>query len=122
MKTINVLVLMALIAGSVFLSSCNKDEEELGNLVVIVEDLTGENVWVGKTVYLYDSQEAFNNSEYVESAVTNDEGKVTFVDLDPKTYWFDCDFEVLGITYAASGSATVEGGMETTKTLNPLGD
>lgn len=92
--------------------------DRTGDLTVVVENELGTRI-ANKPVYLYVNQTDFNNAVYTKTATTDSEGKATFYELDPQTYWLDCDFTLLGIDYVATGTATVEKGMITTVVLTP---
>lgn len=117
MKKSILLLWVLMSSATILLNGCSKDEE-FGDLIVNVENLLGESM-IGKTVYLYKGKGAYDALEYSETAVTDNSGQVRFTNLIPDTYYFEADFEVLGIDYTASGSATVTAGLETTVTMTP---
>ena len=114
MKKLFFIAILA-VSSTVSLSSCFKEQ---GDLVINVENLTGQRM-IGKTVYLYNTQADMASGTHASQDVTDDSGQAQFGKLSPRTYFFDCDFTLLGIDYTASGSATVEDDKETTITLKP---
>ena len=103
-------------------AGCRKDTlivDTTGSLVVNARDGAGTSL-IGSTVYLYNNQADFNNSQYSQTRITDNSGQVVFENLSPAIYYFDCDFtNSLGQTVVVTGSGTVSAGYETTVTIRP---
>ena len=117
LKTIKLFFVLAVIA--VVFTNCNKEEETTGDLEVFVEDITGVPI-VGETVYLYNNEADFNNVIYSDSKVSDNSGRVIFLNLSPGVYYVDCDFEnqAGGVT-TITGKGSVSVGFVTTITVTP---
>lgn len=116
MKKIKILSLVfvsILIVGT--FTSC---KEKTGDLTVVVKNTLDEPL-PDKTVFLYETQADLDAGQYYEKATTNSDGEAYFLELEPKTWFFDSEFTFLGIDYYKSGSATVDEEMITTSILKP---
>lgn len=103
-------------------SGCRKEVvyvEETGDLVVNARDGAGTSL-IGSTVYLYKNQTDFNNGFCFQTRITDNSGQVRFENLNPATYYVDCDFEnTYGEIIVITGSGYVSAGYETTVTIRP---
>jgi len=115
----SIFFLMLLFVGSMgLITSCQKSKT--GDLVINVVDGLSSSVGSGKTVYLYNSLTDYNNAVYSKTADTDANGQVKFSNLEPGTYYADCDWtNNLGMVLTSTGSGTVEKQKVTTITLAP---
>lgn len=115
-----VLFYFLLLFTLISVSGCQKSiEEPTGIMVVNVRDGAGASI-IGETVYLYYSEDDFNNNIYSETQVTDNSGQVRFEYLIPSLYFVDCDFEsTSGQIITLSGYGSVSAEYETTITIIP---
>ena len=117
-KLLNTFLFLAI--GSTLIMNTGCQKYKTGDLVVNTVDGLGSSVGSGKTVYLYNNASDYSSATYSKTATTDNAGKVTFSNLDPGTYYVDCDWtNNLGTTMTSSGSGTVEKKMTTTITIAP---
>lgn len=117
MKTFKLFLALTLLASA--LTNCNKEEDTTGDLEVFVEDIAGNPI-VEETVYLYNNEADFNNVIFSDSKISDNSGRVIFLNLDPGVYYVDCDFNNQngGVT-TITGSGSVSSGFVTTITVSP---
>ena len=90
MKKLTLSLSLLVLAAFMFFQFTPKNADEhffKTNLRIVIQDDLG-NIQEGATVTLYGSNEDYRKSEnpVAESQVTDDKGRVTFKDLEPKVY------------------------------------
>ena len=81
------LIVLVVISGTIYFSSCSGKNPTTGTLGVTVVDSLGNPV-IWNTFYLATSQDNLRNSIYSDSGITDDHGKIRFLYLSPNFYWY----------------------------------
>jgi hypothetical protein len=86
-RTFAVFLVLILISGSIFLSSCKGKDATTGSLTITAL-IKGIEPAADKQIGLATSRENLENKIYEATGYTNNNGSVIFRELLPKYYWY----------------------------------
>ena len=117
--------ILILLAVTIFtFSSCKEKDSTTGTLQVTAID-GNNNALEYKNVFLYETEEDMTKHTqgedvtYFKLGKTDKDGIEKFSFLAPKKYWICCDYDILGFSAYAKGSATIEIDKTTEVTIKP---